>query len=220
MTLDPQNPGITLTILLAVSPGAATSLAMFNASATVNRIQAVPGFSAAAFMVSPEDDLLLESVRWNSPEAMAKAKADHRYSDHVAINEEIATLRYLGISPFVRGAAPLIFERGDIVSASLTEMSGGTPAEMAAALAGTGSDAPRLVRHIAATQTGVGVATFSKTGHQVSPPSLGGIESWRNAFKVVEAVTADPSARELPVLYRLLSTRQPMRAQRMEQSDG
>jgi hypothetical protein len=220
MTLDPQDPGITLTVLLAVSPGAATSLAMFNASAAVNRIRAVPGFSAAAFMVSPEDDLLLESVRWDSLEAMAGAKADHRYSDHVAINQEMATLRYLGISPFLRGPAPLIFERGDIVSASLTEMFGGTPAETAAAIPNNGSDVPRLVRHIAARQNGVGIATFSKTGHHTLPPALGGIERWRNAFKVVEAVTADPAARQLPVLYRLLSPRRSMRTQQMKQSDG
>lgn len=204
LILDPDRPGLTMTILLGTPPGGATGLAMFDAAAAVNRVQSVPGFLGAAFMVSPRDDMLLEFVRWESAEALAEAQGDNRYSDHVHIGSKQSVLQYLGVSPLLRGAAPLSLTRGDDILAWHVAIPGA--AEASATLAGPGCEpaAPGLVRHVAASDGGVGISTISKSGYHPLAARMSGVERWRSDFRVVEALTADPAKVNGPVRYRLL----------------
>lgn len=201
--IEPDTQAFVGTILRDVVPGTANALAMFSASATVNRVQALPGFTGAAFMVSAADDMLFELVRWQSDASLAAARGDHRYADHVAIVEDHSKALYEGFSSLVSVSASFTLGRGETVAASLVQAPGKAPEQVFALLNLGGPPAPDVLRHVVPIQEGAAVLTLSKIG-RLSLHALSGPESWRGEFRVVEGVSAAPRSIAAPVKYRLL----------------
>jgi hypothetical protein len=201
--VEPHERAFVGAILRDVLPGAAKALAMFGASATVNRVQSLPGFTGAAFMASAANDVLLELFRWQSAAAFGAVRDDHRYAEHTAIVDDHSTVLHSGFSPVLSVGAPFALSRGEPVAACLSRVADRTAAEVLALLDRTGPAMPGVLRHVVPSQGGATILVLSKAGAPLTH-AVPGAESWRGELWVVEAVSAVPRSAGGPVKYRLL----------------
>ncbi len=205
LTLKPDSRFFSGTILLCPVPGAALAIALFNASATENRIKGLAGFVGAVMFASVEDNRVLELFQWDAAGSLDVVRGDYRFADHVVIVEQHATLGHAGFSTDLIVPEETTFKRGDEVEASGTLITGHEPAQITETLRQEARQ--DVIHHVAVSAEGCFVVSLSKgIGHRpLSAFMQGATERWRHAFEVVEAIAPDPGAAGQSVDYRLFA---------------
>jgi hypothetical protein len=110
-------------IVLDCASVQAECVALFSASATENRLKHLDGFEGAVFFASPCGQFVLEYVVWKDPGALAAARANPLFSEHVRIVEHHCRLRHVSFSSIsgTFGSDAIRFERGDRFSMLMYE---------------------------------------------------------------------------------------------------
>jgi hypothetical protein len=102
-------------IVLDCAPVQAECVALFSASSTENRLKHFDGFAGAAFFASICGRFVLEYVIWKDPAALAAAREDPTFSEHMKVVEHHCSLRYVSFSSISNSAGidAIRFKRGD-----------------------------------------------------------------------------------------------------------
>ena len=85
-------------IVLDCAPVQAECVALFSASATENRLKHLDGFEGAVFSASLCGRFVLEYVVWKDATALAAARANPLFSEHVGIVERHCRLCHISFS--------------------------------------------------------------------------------------------------------------------------
>jgi hypothetical protein len=114
-------------IVLDCAPVQAECVALFSASATENRLKHLDGFEGAVFFASPCGRFVLEYVVWKDPPALAAARANPLFSEHMRIVEHHCRLRHVSFSSISHtfGSNAIQFARGDRFSMLMYEFPAG-----------------------------------------------------------------------------------------------
>jgi len=102
-------------IVLDCAPVQAECVALFCASATENRLKHFDGFGGAAFFASTCGRFALECVIWKDPAALAAARENPNFSEHMRVVEHHCSLRHVSFSSISHavGVDAVRLERGD-----------------------------------------------------------------------------------------------------------
>ncbi len=189
------SPGDTFWtgLILLESPDRATTVAMFNAMATENRIKHIPGFAGAAFMVDETNSKVLEFVRWTDRAAFEAVQEDFRYYEHIRIAEQFCHLKHLAFTSDLTfsQSTPIMLSRGREIGASFEVMS--SPETLRSAVGPSGVNVTYRASRAIVPPVPTRVVL---SGTPTSPDFT--------RFTVVEAC-APPAAEEvMPVLFHLL----------------
>ena len=102
-------------IVLDCAPVQAECMALFCASATENRLKHFDGFGGAVFFASTCGRFALECVIWKDPAALAAARENPNFSEHMRVVEHHCSLRHVSFSSitYTVGIDAVRLERGD-----------------------------------------------------------------------------------------------------------
>jgi hypothetical protein len=201
-------------IVLDCAPVQAECVALFSASATENRLKHLHGFERAVFFASSCGRFVLEYVLWKDSAALAAARANPLFSEHVRIVEHHCRLRHVSFSSISNtfGSDAIRFERGDRFSMLIYEFPAadslpktldqlGSVPEMASvhALLQMAEDGTRLVLLSGDAIDTSGAAALRATF---------GEPAFHNEFTVVESIAAPSIGEKFAPLYHLALVRE------------
>ena len=196
-------------VLLDCAAVQAECVALFCASSAENRLKHLDGFRGAAFFASTCGRFVLEYVLWASSAALAAARTNPIFFEHVRIVEQHATVRYVSFSSLYEasGAARIVFVRGGRFSVALYKPPAPEPP-------GQTLDHVRSTAALASydsllqmSEDGTSVVLLS--GDAIGPgaatalSSIFGEPDFRNGFIVVESICAPRESEKFSSPYSL-----------------
>ena len=197
-------------IVLDCAPVQAECVALFSASATENRLKHLHGFESAVFFASLCGRFVLEYVVWKDATALAAARANPLFSEHVGIVERhcrLCHVSFSSISNTFEIVDALRFGRGDRLSMLIYKFP-------AAESVPKTFDQVRSVAELAGAHSlfqmaedGTRLVLLSRDAMDASAaPALRamfGEPALRNEFTVVESIAAPSIGERFAPLYHL-----------------
>jgi hypothetical protein len=201
----PQSAGNRFAgiILLECATVQAECVAIFSASSTENRLKYLDGFREAAFLASTSGRFALEYVLWENPAALAGARANPIFWEHIRIVEHHTTLRHVSFSSTYNtlSAKHITFARGEHLSMAVYrhENSKEWPQTLEGLRAGADFGNNPSFAQMAEDGTSVVLISGDESNSfgATAMPSTLGKPDFRDNFVVVESVCA-PRAGERP----------------------
>ena len=201
-------------IVLDCAPVQAECVALFSASATENRLKHLDGFEGAVFFASPCGRFVLEYVVWKDPAALAAARANPLFSEHMRIVEHHCRLRHVSFSSISHtfGSDAIRFERGDRFSMLMYEFPAADPVPKTLDQVRSVSKLARVHSLFQMTEDATRLVLLSRDTMDTSAaPALRatfGDPAFHNEFTVVENITAPSIGEKFVPLYHLALVRE------------
>src|SRR5580658_952055 len=202
-------------ILLECAPVQAECIALFAASSAENRLKYLDGFRGAAFLASTCGRFALEYVIWETPAAIAAARANPVFLEHISIVEHHATVRLVSFSSFCEtfGITRITFERGGRFAMAVYRPQAPKPWPQMLGDLRSSADCTKRTCLVQMAEDGTSVVLLSGDEPDSSATSLAsstlGKPDFQDVFTVVEGVSSPKPGEKLPAPYSLaLSARQ------------
>jgi len=196
-------------IVLDCAPVQAECVALFSASATENRLKHFDGFAGAVFFASICGRFVLEYVIWKDPAALAAAREDPTFSEHMKVVEHHCSLRYVSFSSISNsvGIDAIRFERGDRFFMRLHKCPAAESVSRTRDLLGSIPELARANSLLQMAEDGTSLVLLSRdaidTSGAAALRTTFADSAFHHEFAVVESV-APPSVREKSAaLYNL-----------------
>jgi hypothetical protein len=196
-------------IVLDCAPVQAECVALFSASSTENRLKHFDGFVGAVFFASICGRFVLEYVIWKDPAALAAAREDPTFSEHMKVVEHHCSLRYVSFSSISNtvGIDAIRFERGDRFFMRLYKCPAAESVSRTCDLLGSIPELARANSLFQMAEDATSLVLLSRdaieTHGAAALHTMFGESAFHNEFAVVESI-AEPSVREKPAaLYNL-----------------
>ena len=196
-------------IVLDCAPVQAECVALFSASATENRLKHFDGFAGAVFFASICGRFVLEYVIWKGPAALAAAREDPTFSEHMKVVEHHCSLRYVSFSSISNsvGIDAIRFERGDRFFMRLHKCPAAESVSRTRDLLGSIPELASANSLFQMAEDGTSLVLLSRdaidTPGAAALRTIFGDSAFHHEFAVVESV-APPSVREKSAaLYNL-----------------
>ena len=196
-------------IVLDCAPVQAECVALFSASATENRLKHLDGFTGAAFFASICGRFVLEYVVWKDPAALAAARENPLFSEHMRIVEHHCSLRHVSFSSISNtvGIDAIRFERGDRFSMLMYECPAAESVPKTLDRLGSVSELARVHSLLQMAEGGSSLVLLSREAIDTSAaPVLRAMFAepvFHNEFTVVESIAAPGSGEKFAPLYNL-----------------
>jgi hypothetical protein len=196
-------------IVLDCAPVQAECVALFSASATENRLKHLDGFTGAAFFASVCGRFVLEYVVWKDPAALAAARENPLFSEHVKIVEHHCSLRHVSFSSISNtvGIDAIRFERGDRFSMLMYKCSAAESVPKTLDRLRSVSELARVHSLLQMAEDGSNLVLLSREAIDTSAaPALRAMfaePAFHNEFTVVESIAAPSIGEKFAPLYNL-----------------
>lgn len=196
-------------IVLDCAPVQAECVALFSASATENRLKHLDGFEGAVFFATPCGRFVLEYVVWKDSAALAAARANPLFSEHMIIVERHCRLGHVSFSSISNtfGSDALRFERGDRFSMLIFEFPAADSVPKTLDQLRSVTEIARVHSLFQMAEDGTRLVLLSRDAPDTSAaPALRatfGEPAFHNEFTVVESIAAPSIGEKFAPLYHL-----------------
>jgi hypothetical protein len=196
-------------IVLDCAPVQAECVALFSASATENRLKHFDGFTGAVFFASICGRFVLEYVIWRDPAALAAARENPDFSEHIRIVEHHCRLRHVSFSSIFNmvGTDAIQFERGDRFFVLMYKCPAAESVPRTLDQLRSISELARVNSLFQMAEDGTSLVLLSRDAIDTSAaPALRtmfGEPTFQNKFTVVESIAAPSVGEKFSALYNL-----------------
>jgi hypothetical protein len=197
-------------IVIDCAPVQAECVALFSASATENRLKHLDGFEGAVFFASPCGRFVLEYVVWKDPAALAAARANPLFSEHMRIVERHCRLCHVSFSSISNTFGivdALRFERGDRFSMLIYKSPAADSVPETLDRLGSVSGIARVHSLFQMAEDGTRLVLLSRDAMDTSAATalraMFGEPAFHNEFTVVESIAAPRIGEKFAPLYNL-----------------
>jgi hypothetical protein len=201
-------------IVLDCAPVQAECVALFSASATENRLKHLDGFEGAVFFASPCGRFALEYVIWKDPAALAAARANPLFCEHMRIVEHHCRLRHVSFSSISNafGIDAIQFARGDRFSVLMYELPAADSVPKTLDQLRSVPEIARVHALFQMAEDGTRVVLLSRDAMDTSGAAAlhatFGEPAFHNEFTVVEGIAAPSIGEKFAPLYNLALVRE------------
>jgi len=194
-------------MVLDCAPVQAECVALFSASATENRLKHLDGFTGAVFFASICGRFVLEYVIWKDPAALAAARENPTFSEHVKVVEHHCTLRYVSFSSISNtvGNDAIRFERGDRFFMRLYKCPAAESVPKTLDRLRSISELARVHSLLQMAEDGSSLVLLSREATSAAPAlrAMLAEPAFHNEFTVVESIAASSIGEKFAPLYNL-----------------
>jgi len=196
-------------IVLDCAPVQAECVALFSASATENRLKHLEGFTGAVFFASTCGRFVLEYVVWKDPAALAVARANPLFSEHMRIVEHHCRPRHVSFSSISHtfGIDAIRFERGDRLSMLMYKCPAAESVPKTLDRLRSVTELARVPSLFQLAEDGTRLVVLSRDAIDTSAaPALRAMfaePAFHNEFIVVESIAAPSIGEKFAPLYNL-----------------
>jgi len=213
-------------IVLDCAPVQAECVALFSASATENRLKHLDGFEGAVFFASPCGRFVLEYVVWKDPAALAAARANPLFSEHMRIVEHHCRLRHVSFSSISHTFASdaIRFERGDRFSILIYEFPAADSVPKTLDQLRSASKLARVHSLFQMTEDATRLVLLSRdtmdTSAAAALRATFGEPAFHNEFIVVESIAPPSAGERFAALYHLALVPEQSSGRQQSKEDG